>query len=91
MLLAFGCIDYLLIPHWGVWSTSSLPLLSGSLWSEVLVPFRIPSKGQIDLFINHSHLIGLCPHHQKQYLKKQHKKCKYKHTMNVIPKPLCIK
>ena len=27
---------------WGMWSTSSLPLLPGSLWNRVMVPVRVP-------------------------------------------------
>ena len=37
---------------WGMWSTSSFPLLSGSLKPRVVVPIRVPSMGQIELF-NH--------------------------------------
>ena len=37
---------------WGIWSNPSLPLLSGPLWTWVVVPFRVPSMGQIELF-NH--------------------------------------
>ena len=31
-------------------STPSLTLLSGPLWPGVVVPVRVPSKGQIELF-----------------------------------------
>ena len=34
---------------WGMWSTPWLPLLSGSLWSGVVVPDRVLSMGQIQL------------------------------------------
>ena len=34
---------------WGMGSTPSLPLLSGPLWSEVVVPNRILSMGQVEL------------------------------------------
>ena len=32
---------------WEMWSTSSLPLLPGPLWLEMVVPLMVPSKGQI--------------------------------------------
>ena len=34
----------------GIWSTSSLPLLRGPLWSGVVSPDRALSMGQIELF-----------------------------------------
>ena len=36
-------------------STSSLPLLTGLLWPRVVIPVRVPSVGQIELF-NQLHL-----------------------------------
>ena len=33
---------------WGMWSTSSLALLPGSLWPGVVVPDRVLSMGQIE-------------------------------------------
>ena len=36
---------------WWMWSTPSLPLLPGPLWSRVVVPIKIISMGQIKLFI----------------------------------------
>ena len=33
-----------------MWSTSSLPLLSGPLCHRVVVLVRVPSMGQIELF-----------------------------------------
>ena len=36
-----------------MWSTSSLQLLPGPLWPRVVVPVRVTSIGQIELF-NHS-------------------------------------
>ena len=33
-----------------MWSTTSLPLLSGSLWPGVVAPDKILSMGQIELF-----------------------------------------
>ena len=40
--------------------------------------------GQIDLFENYLYPIGLCV--KKRILDEQlHKKCKYEHTMNMIP------
>ena len=35
---------------WGMWSTSSLPLLPGLLWLWVVAPDRVLSMGQIELF-----------------------------------------
>ena len=35
---------------WGIWSTPSLPLLLGPLWSGVVAPERVLSMGQIELF-----------------------------------------
>ena len=35
---------------WGMWSTLSLPSLPGPLWPRVVVPDRILSMGQIELF-----------------------------------------
>ena len=32
------------------WSTPSLPLLLGPLWSRVVAPDKVPSMGQIELF-----------------------------------------
>ena len=34
---------------WGMWSTSSLPLLPDPLWPGVVAPDRILSMGQIEL------------------------------------------
>ena len=34
---------------WGMWSTPLLPLTSGSLWSEVVIPVRVPSMGQMEI------------------------------------------
>ena len=34
---------------WGMWSTSSLPLLPGPLCPEVVAPDRVLSMGQIQL------------------------------------------
>ena len=53
------------------------PLLPVPLWPIVVLPVRVPSMGQIDLFKNYSYLIGIfdiiaaCKN-----LKKQYKKCK---------------
>ena len=43
---------HLMLRHhfWGLWSTFSLPLLSGPLWSRVIVLVSVPSIGQIDWF-----------------------------------------
>ena len=35
---------------WGMWSTPSLPSLSGPLWPGVVTPDRVLSMGQIKLF-----------------------------------------
>ena len=34
---------------WGMWSTTSLPLLLGPLWLGVVAPGRVLSMGQIEL------------------------------------------
>ena len=34
---------------WGTWSTLSLLLFSGSLWSGVVIPVRVPSMDLIEL------------------------------------------
>ena len=34
---------------WGMWSTSSLPTLSGPLWPGVVAPDRVLAMGQIEL------------------------------------------
>ena len=85
----------------GVWSTFPLSLLSDPLWQWVggdllkrsiwpiygtltgVVPVRVPYMGQID-FLKVIHIWKDCV--QKETLKKQLlKKCKYEHTMNVLP------
>ena len=35
---------------WGMWNTPSLPFFPGPLWPGVVVPDRVPSMGQIELF-----------------------------------------
>ena len=35
---------------WGMWSAFSLPLLPDPLWFKVVVPVRVPSMGQLELF-----------------------------------------
>ena len=35
---------------WGMWSTSSLPLLSGPFWLGVVAPDWVLSMGRIELF-----------------------------------------
>ena len=35
---------------WGMWSTPSLPLLSGPLWSRVVASDKVLSIDQIELF-----------------------------------------
>ena len=66
-----------------MWSTSSLPLLPGPLRPGVVVPVRVPSMGQIDLFKSYLYLIR--PYTKKSLKKQLYEKCKYEHPMNVIP------
>ena len=40
----------LALVFWGIWSTPSLPSLPGPLWPRVVVPHRVLSMGQIELF-----------------------------------------
>ena len=44
---------------WRMWRTYSLPSLPGPLWPEVVVPVRVPSLSQKEIFIIYSwnHLI----------------------------------
>ena len=50
------CPEYDIKPSdgelWEMWSTPSLSLLLGSLWPGMLVPVRVTSMGQIEIF-NH--------------------------------------
>ena len=79
------------LKSWSVWSTLSFPFLASQLWFGLVVPVRIPSMGRIDLSKDYSYSRGPCAK-KKTLLKKQlHKKYKYKHTINEIPKPLDIK
>ena len=43
----------------GQWSTPTLPLLADPLWPGVVVPIRVQSMGQINLFENYLYLIGI--------------------------------
>ena len=43
---------------WGMSSTPSLPLPPGSLWTKVIVPVWVPSKGQI---VKCNHFLNLKP------------------------------
>ena len=54
VFISYGDNDYTT----GMQGTSSLLLLLGLLWTEVLVPVRIPSIDEIELF---NHLIELKP------------------------------
>ena len=54
---------------WRMWNISWLPLLPVPLWAGVLVPFRVPSMGQIDLLHNYSYSIGLWVKWKKKTLK----------------------
>ena len=49
---------YLVLELWEIWSTSSLPILPGPLWSGELLSVRIPSIAKIELF---NHLLYLKP------------------------------
>ena len=50
-------------------------ILPGPLWLGVVVPVRVPSEGQTDLFENYSYTIRPCA---KKALKKQvHKNIKW--------------
>ena len=57
-LIAFGG-EIPILDLSGVWSTPSFPLLPGSLWPGVMVPDRIPSMSQIDLFKRFLNEIGI--------------------------------
>ena len=35
---------------WGMWSTSSVPLLPGPIWAAVVAPDKVLSMGQKNLF-----------------------------------------
>ena len=52
--------EALVLELWEVWSTSSLPLLSGPLWPGVVVLVGVQSMGQIDSFENDSYWTGIC-------------------------------
>ena len=67
-------------------NTSSL-LLRSDLVSLNVVPVRVPSRCQIDLFKNYSYSIGSCAKKKKDLLRKN---CTKYVNMNVIPTPLCI-
>ena len=41
------------LKFWGMWSTSSMSLLPGLLWLRMVVPVKVSSMGQIDLFENY--------------------------------------
>ena len=68
----------------------SLPLFLGPLWSGMVVPVKVPSIDQIDLFKNYLYSIELCE--KEKTLKKQLQK---NVNMNVqwmwFPKPIGIK
>ena len=48
------------LQFWGEWSTPSFSLLWGPLWPYVIVPVRVHSMGQVDLFKYYPYSIGLC-------------------------------
>ena len=50
---------------WGMWSTPSLLLLPGPLRFRVVVPVRVPSMDQIELFNHLLRIITIC--YLKQY------------------------
>ena len=43
---------------WGMWNNPSLTLLPGPLWPIVLIPIKVPSMDQTELF---NHLLNLKP------------------------------
>ena len=47
------------LKQWRMWSISSLSLLPGPLWFRVVVPVRVPSMGQKDLFENYHYQIEI--------------------------------
>ena len=56
---------------------------------RVVIPGKVPSMGQMDLFKNPWYSIGLFT--KENPLKQLHNKCKHEWTMNVIPSPLSMK
>ena len=42
--------EFPVLEHWGIWSTYSLPLLPGPLGLQMILPDRVLSLGQIELF-----------------------------------------
>ena len=44
---------------WEAWKTPPLPLLPGQLWSEMVVPVKLPSMGQINLFKDYLYSVGI--------------------------------
>ena len=65
-----------------MWSNSSLASLSGPLRPGVVVPVRVPSIDNLDLFQNYLYLLGVRA--KKTLKKKTQKKCNYESTMNTI-------
>ena len=53
-------IDVRILEIWTLGSTHSLPLLPDPLWLRVVVPARVISMSQVDLFENFSCSIVLC-------------------------------
>ena len=72
-----------------VWNTSSSSLFPGPLWPGAIVPVSVSNMGQINLYKTIH--IRLNPVQKKKNLKKQHEKCKYEHTINMILQHLGIK
>ena len=62
--MAWNCIWWwgFILGVWGMWNTSSLPLLSGPLWFEGVMPVRVLSISQIKLF-NYLQRIVVVWHH----------------------------
>ena len=56
---------------YGVGSTPSLPILPGQLWPRVVVPVRISTMGQINLFKNYLNSIEPCEENKTNQPTKQ--------------------
>ena len=46
------------LKFWGMWNIPLLPLFPGSLWHGMIIPVRVPSMGQIEIF---DHFLNLKP------------------------------
>ena len=70
------------LEQWGMWISSWLPLIPGSLRTGMVVCVRFQSMDQIGLFKNYSHSIRLCAKKKKRNKKKQ-KKNNYTKNVNM--------